>query len=121
MKKKVLIVDDAIFMQKVLSDMMIDIGNEVVATASNGREALKKAKQFNPDIITLDITMPDMDGISALKELKQINPRFKILMCSAMGQKAFILRAIESGADDFVIKPFTREKIVKALKNLENS
>ncbi|WXR62124.1 response regulator [Peptostreptococcaceae bacterium AGR-M142] len=118
-KRKIMVVDDALFMQNMLKNILEEMEYDVVGTASNGREALEKVQTLNPEIITMDITMPDMDGIEALKEIKKINDKVKIIMCSAMGQKNFVLEAVQSGAVDFIVKPFERSKIAKALNNVE--
>ncbi|MCT4583451.1 MAG: response regulator [Peptostreptococcaceae bacterium] len=118
-KRRIMVVDDALFMQNMLKNILEEMEYDVVGTASNGREAIEKVQTLNPEIITMDITMPDMDGIEALKEIKKINDQVKIIMCSAMGQKNFVLEAVQSGAVDFIVKPFERSKIAKALNNVE--
>lgn len=118
-KRKIMVVDDALFMQNMLKNILEEMEYDVVGTASNGKEAIDKVQTLNPEIITMDITMPDMDGIEALKEIKKINNKVKIIMCSAMGQKQFVLEAVQSGAVDFIVKPFERSKIAKALNNVE--
>ncbi|MGO2084123.1 response regulator [Vagococcus sp.] len=115
MGKKVLIVDDAVFMRMKLKDILEKNGYEVVDEAQNGLEAIEKYKTSQPDIVTMDITMPEMDGLDALKEIKEYDKDAKILMCSAMGQQAMVMDAIRSGALDFIVKPFDADRVIKAL------
>lgn len=115
--KKILIVDDAAFMRMMLKDILIKNGFEICGEACNGKEAIERYKELNPDLITLDITMPDMDGLEALKEIRNINKDAKIIMCSAMGQQGMVLEAIQNGAIDFIVKPFKSERIIEAMKN----
>jgi len=115
MGKKVLIVDDAIFMRMKLKDILEKGGFEVVAEAQNGLEAIDKYKSEMPDIVTLDITMPEMDGITALKKIKSIDPGAKVIMCSAMGQQSMVMDAIQAGASDFIVKPFETERVLQSL------
>ena len=89
---------------------------EVVGEGATGREAIEKYKEFSPDIVTMDITMPDMDGIAAVKEILKINKNAKVIMCSAMGQKPMIKEALEAGAKDFIIKPFDKDKAIKIIE-----
>ena len=114
----VLIVDDAVFMRKMLSDILTKNGFEVVAEASNGAEALEKYKSTNPDVVTMDITMPDMDGIQGLKNIKDFDNNAKVVMCSAMGQQAMVVEAIQAGAKDFIVKPFQAERVLEALNKV---
>lgn len=116
MKKKVLIVDDAVFMRMKLKDILEKDGYEVVAEAQNGIEAIEKYKQEMPDIVTLDITMPEMDGIEALKRIKEIDPAAKVIMCSAMGQQSMVMDAIQEGALDFIVKPFETERVLQSVR-----
>lgn len=115
MGKRVLIVDDAIFMRMKLKDILEKGGFEVVAEAQNGLEAIDKYKSEMPDIVTLDITMPEMDGITALKKIKSIDPGAKVIMCSAMGQQSMVMDAIQAGASDFIVKPFETERVLQSL------
>jgi two-component system, chemotaxis family, chemotaxis protein CheY len=112
----VLIVDDALFMRTVLKDILTKNGYEVIGEATNGFEAIEKYEELNPDIITMDITMPELDGIEALKKIMQINHDAKIIMCSAMGQQGIVVEAIKQGACDFIIKPFQPARVVQALE-----
>ena len=118
MGKKVLIVDDAAFMRMLLKDIITKAGFEVVGEASNGKEAVEKYKELKPDIVTMDITMPEMNGIEAVKEIKKIDPNAKIIMVSAMGQQAMVIEAIQAGARDFIVKPFQPARVIEALKKL---
>ncbi|MDR7869622.1 MAG: response regulator [Tissierellaceae bacterium] len=116
MSKRVLIVDDAIFMRMKLKDILEKNGYEVVAEAQNGIEAIEKYKSENPDIVTMDITMPEMDGVSALKAIKSLNPNAKVIMCSAMGQQSMVMDAIQAGALDFIVKPFDNDRVLQSLE-----
>ncbi|MBU3199065.1 response regulator [Clostridium estertheticum] len=112
--KRVLITDDATFMRMSLKSMLERCGFEIVGEAENGLVAIEKYKILKPDIITLDITMPIMDGLAALKNIKAFDKNAKVIMISAMGQESIVREAIISGAMGFVIKPFTQETITKA-------
>ena len=120
MAKSVLVVDDAAFMSMMLKDILTKNGFEVVGEAVDGSDALKKYEALKPDLVTLDITMPEMDGITALKELKKMNPDIKAVMCSAMGQQSMVIEAIQNGAKDFIVKPFQSERVVEALTKVGN-
>lgn len=115
MAKSVLIVDDAAFMRIKLKDILEKNGYEVAAEAQNGIEAVEKFKETQPDLVTMDITMPEKDGVEALKEIKAIDPSAVVLMCSAMGQQSMVMDAIRAGAIDFIVKPFDTERVIKAL------
>ena len=116
MGNRVLIVDDATFMRMMLKDILSKNDFDVVGEAENGLRAVEEYKAQNPDIVTLDITMPEMDGIAALKEIKKINPAAKVIMCSAMGQQSMVMEAIQAGAMDFIVKPFEKTRVVGALR-----
>ena len=118
MGKKVLIVDDAAFMRMMLKDILTKNGYEVVGEAENGAKAVEKYKEVTPDLVTMDITMPEMDGIQAVKEIKKINSDAKIVMCSAMGQQAMVIEAIQAGAKDFIVKPFQADRVLEAVKKV---
>lgn len=120
MSTKVLIVDDAVFMRTVLRKMLEEDGYDIVGEAGNGVEAIKQAKDCQPDVITLDITMPEMDGVTALPEILKVAPKAKVIMCSAMGQQSMVLDAIKSGAQDFIVKPFQKARVVQAIENVMN-
>lgn len=115
MSKRILIVDDAIFMRMKLKDILEKGGYEVVAEAQNGVEAIEKFKTENPDLVTMDITMPEMDGIAALKGIREINPNAKVIMCSAMGQQSMVMDAIRAGALDFIVKPFDNDRVIQSI------
>jgi len=115
---KVLIVDDATFMRVSLKNILERNGFQVIGEAENGIAAIKKCAELKPDIITLDITMPEMDGLTALKEIKRVHSDVKVVMVSAMGQEPFVRDAVISGARDFIVKPFSEELIVKTMNNL---
>lgn len=112
---KVLITDDAAFMRMMLKDILAKNGHEVVAEAGDGIEMLQKYDETMPDIVILDITMPNMDGLVALKELRKKHPNANVVMCSAMGQQSMVIDAIQSGAKDFIVKPFQAERVVECL------
>lgn len=114
---KVMIVDDAMFMRNMIGDIFqgkkfADEEYEVVAEAENGIEAVEKYKEFRPDVVTMDIVMPEMTGIEALKEIIKIDEDAKIIMCSALGQDSLVMEALDSGAKDFIVKPFQPEKVL---------
>lgn len=110
----VLIVDDATFMRMMLQNMLVEAGYEVIGEAENGIEAVARYKELKPDLVTMDITMPEMDGVQALKEIRAADPAAKVIMCSAMGQQAMVIESIQAGALDFVVKPFQAERVVEA-------
>lgn len=118
MGKKILIVDDAAFMRMMLKNILTQNGYEVTGEASNGLEAVTLYKELKPDLVTMDITMPEMDGITAVKEIKKIDPEAKIIMCSAMGQQAMVIESIQAGAKDFVVKPFQPDRVLEAVKKV---
>lgn len=121
MTKKVLIVDDAAFMRMMIKNFAEKDGNfEVVGEAENGVEAVKKYVELQPDLVTMDITMPEKDGIEALKEIMKINPQAIVVMCSAMGQEKMVLDSIVSGAKDFIVKPFKEDRVIEALRKVTN-
>ncbi len=115
---KILIVDDAAFMRMMLKDILTKNGHEVVGEGVNGSDAVEKYKSLSPDVVTMDITMPEMDGIAALKAIKALDPNAKVVMCSAMGQQAMVLESIQSGAKDFIVKPFQAEKVLETIGKL---
>ncbi len=115
MAAKVMIVDDAAFMRMMLKDILTKNGYEVIGEAGNGAQAVESYSELKPDLVTMDITMPEMDGITAVKEIRKINPEAKIVMCSAMGQQAMVIDAIQSGARDFIVKPFQAERVLEAI------
>ena len=110
---KILIVDDAAFMRMMIKDILTKNGYEVVAEAANGVEAVELYKSHQPDLVTMDITMPEMDGIEAVKQIKAVNPAAKVIMCSAMGQQSMVMDAIKAGANDFIVKPFQADRVLE--------
>ncbi|HHT48646.1 MAG TPA: response regulator [Firmicutes bacterium] len=118
MSNRVLVVDDAAFMRMMIKDILKKGGYEVVGEAEDGIKAIEKFKELKPDLVTMDITMPEMDGITAVKEIKKIDPDAVIIMCSAMGQQAMVIDAIQAGAKDFVVKPFQPDRVLEAVKKV---
>ncbi|MGI5880150.1 MAG: response regulator [Syntrophomonadaceae bacterium] len=115
MGKRVLIVDDAAFMRMMIKDILSKNGYEVVGEAENGQVAVEKYKDLKPDLVTMDITMPEMDGIAAVKEIRAFDSSARVIMCSAMGQQAMVIDAIQAGAKDFIVKPFQPERVLEAV------
>ena len=115
---KVLIVDDAAFMRISIKNMLTKNGYEIVGEAENGAIGVEMYKELQPDIVTMDITMPELSGLDALKEIMKLDPKSKVVMVSAMGQEAMVREAIMSGAKGFIVKPFKEEGIIAALKKL---
>ncbi|WOO38140.1 response regulator [Anaerocolumna sp. AGMB13020] len=118
MPGSVLIVDDAIFMRRVIREMLEKNGYEVVGEAENGKIAIQKYKEHKPDIVTLDITMPEMSGSMALKEIMNLDQAAKVIMVTAMGQEELVKEAIIAGARSFIVKPFTEEKLIQVLQKI---
>ena len=114
----VLVVDDAAFMRMMLKDILTKGGYDVVGEAADGNEAVAKYNELKPDLVTLDITMPNKDGLQALKEIRANDPNATCIMCSAMGQQAMVIEAIQSGAKDFIVKPFQAERVIEAVKKV---
>ena len=112
---RVLVVDDAAFMRKMVSDALAKGGHEVVGEAGNGVDAISRFQELKPDLMTLDITMPEKDGLSALAEIVAADPSARVVMCSALGQEAKVLEAIKLGAKDFVVKPFQPGRVIEAV------
>ena len=115
---KVLIVDDAAFMRMMIKDILEKNGFEVVGEASNGIVAVDLYKKEKPDVVTMDITMPDMDGIEAVKAIKEFDPAAKVIMCSAIGQQSMVMDAIKAGAKDFIVKPFQADRVLEAINKV---
>ena len=118
MNQTVLVCDDAIFMRTMISDILSQAGFEVVGEAESGVQAVDKYRQLKPDLVTMDIVMPDMGGIEAVREICKTDPDAKILMCSAMGQQALVVEAIQAGAKDFVVKPFQPSRVLEAVQRV---
>lgn len=114
---KILIVDDAVFMRTMLKNILNSFDYETLE-ASDGYDAVKKYKDHKPDLVTMDITMPNMDGIEAVKKIMEIDPKAKIIMCSAMGQQPMVTEAIIAGAKDFIVKPFKPDRIEVAVERI---
>ena len=115
---KILIVDDAAFMRMMIKDILTKNGYEIAAEAENGQKAVEKYAESRPDLVLMDITMPEMDGIQSLKKIKELDPSANVIMCSAMGQQAMVIEAIQSGAKDFIVKPFQAERVLEAVKKV---
>jgi two-component system chemotaxis response regulator CheY len=114
----VLVCDDAIFMRTMIGDILNQAGFEVVGEAESGLQAVQKYRELKPDLVTMDIVMPDMGGIEAVREICKQDPEAKILMCSAMGQQALVVEAIQAGAKDFVVKPFQPSRVLEAVQRV---
>jgi two-component system, chemotaxis family, chemotaxis protein CheY len=112
---RILVVDDAAFMRKMVGDALTKGGHEVVGEAANGQEAIARFQELKPELMTLDITMPEKDGLSALKEIVQLDPTARVIMCSALGQESKVLESIKLGAKDFVVKPFQPARVLEAV------
>ena len=118
MAKNILICDDAAFMRMMIKDILTKNGYEIAAEAENGLKAVEKYSETKPDLVLMDITMPEMDGIQALKKIKEVDAGANVIMCSAMGQQAMVIEAIQSGAKDFIVKPFQAERVLEAVKKV---
>jgi two-component system chemotaxis response regulator CheY len=112
---RILVVDDAAFMRKMVTDALTKGGHEVIGEAGNGTEAVEQYQSLKPDLTTLDITMPEKDGLSALKDIIALDPSAKVIMCSALGQESKVLESIKLGAKDFVVKPFQADRVLDAV------
>ena len=112
---RVLVVDDAAFMRKMVSDALTKGGHEVVGEAGNGLEAVAQYQTLKPEVTTLDITMPEKDGLAALKEIIALDPAARVIMCSALGQESKVLESIKAGARDLVVKPFQADRVIEAV------
>ncbi|MCU9612093.1 response regulator [Caldibacillus lycopersici] len=115
MSNRILVVDDAAFMRMMIKDILVKNGFQVIGEATDGRQAVERYLELSPDLVTMDITMPDMDGIDALRAIRKIDPQAKIIMCSAMGQQAMVIDAIQAGAKDFIVKPFQADRVIEAI------
>ena len=118
MGNNILVVDDAAFMRMMVKDILTKGGYNVVGEAENGVVAVQKYSELKPDLVTLDITMPEMDGIQALKKIKDVDGGANVIMCSAMGQQAMVIEAIQNGAKDFIVKPFQADRVLEAVKKV---
>lgn len=115
MSATIMIVDDAAFMRMMLKDILTKNGFSVVGEAENGVVAVEKYLELKPNLTIMDITMPEMDGLQAVKEIRKRDPQAVVIMCSAMGQQSMVIEAIQSGAKDFIVKPFQAERVVEAV------
>lgn len=118
MAKNILICDDAAFMRMMIKDILTKNGYNVVGEAENGAKGVEKYNELKPDLVLMDITMPEMDGIAALKAIKANDPGASVIMCSAMGQQAMVIESIQSGAKDFIVKPFQADRVIEAVKKV---
>jgi len=114
----VLVCDDAIFMRTMISDILTQAGYDVVGEAESGAQAVQQYRALKPDLVTMDIVMPDMGGIDAVREIVREDPDARILMCSAMGQQALVVEAIQAGAKDFIVKPFQPSRVLEAVQRV---
>ncbi len=118
MAKNILICDDAAFMRMMIKDILSKNGYNVAGEAENGAKAVEKYAEIKPDLVLMDITMPEMDGIQALKKIKETDPSALVIMCSAMGQQAMVIESIQAGAKDFIVKPFQADRVIEAVKKV---
>ena len=118
MAKNILICDDAAFMRMMIKDILTKAGYEVAGEAENGAKAVEKYNELKPDLVLMDITMPEMDGIQALKAIKGADANASVIMCSAMGQQAMVIESIQAGAKDFIVKPFQADRVLEAVKKV---
>ena len=118
MAKNILICDDAAFMRMMIKDILTKNGYNVVGEAENGLKAVEKYNEVKPDLVLMDITMPEMDGIQALKKIKAGDPSAVVIMCSAMGQQAMVIESIQAGAKDFIVTPFQADRVLEAVKKV---
>ena len=114
----VLVCDDAVFMRTMISDILTQAGLEVIGEADSGAQAVEKYRQLKPDLVTMDIIMPEMGGIDAVKAITEFDPEARVLMCSAMGQQALVAEAIQAGAKDFVVKPFQPSRVLEPVQRV---
>ncbi len=118
MAKTILVVDDALFMRKMLKDILSQAGYDVVGEAEDGEDGFNKYKQLNPDLVTMDITMPNTSGIEGAKKIISEFPDANILMCSAMGQESMVIESVSAGAKGFIVKPFKQDKVIDSVQKL---
>ena len=118
MGQTVLVCDDAIFMRTMITDILSQAGYDIVGEAESGAQAVQRFRDLKPDLVTMDIVMPDMGGIEAVREIVKLDPDAKVLMCSAMGQQALVVEAIQAGAKDFVVKPFQPSRVLEAVQRV---
>ena len=118
MAKNILICDDAAFMRMMSKDILTKNGYNVVGEAENGAKGVEKYNELKPDLVLMDITMPELDGIQALKKIKSMDASATVIMCSAMGQQAMVIESIQAGAKDFIVKPFQADRVLEAVKKV---
>lgn len=118
MAKNILVCDDAAFMRMMIKDILTKNGYNIAGEAENGAKAVEKYAELKPDLVLMDITMPEMDGIQALKKIKAADANASVIMCSAMGQQAMVIESIQSGAKDFIVKPFQADRVIEAVQKV---
>ncbi len=118
MATRVLVVDDAKFMRHLIKNILVEIGCEVVGEATDGKEALEKYKELSPDVVTMDIVMPNVSGIDALKDIRAADPNAKVVMISAIDQREPLMEALKLGAVDYVVKPFEKDRVAQAMQRV---
>ena len=116
--KRVMVCDDAAFMRMMIKDILVKNGYEIAAEAENGLKAVEQYPDAKPDLVLMDITMPEVDGIEAVRRIKALDPNANVIMCSAMGQQAMVIESIQAGAKDFIVKPFQAERVIEAVKKV---
>ena len=116
--KRVMVCDDAAFMRMMIKDILVKNGYEIAAEAENGLKAVERYLEAKPDLVLMDITMPEVDGIEAVRRIKALDPNAKVIMCSAMGQQAMVIEAIKAGAKDFIVKPFQADRVLEAVRKV---
>jgi two-component system, chemotaxis family, chemotaxis protein CheY len=117
---RVLIVDDSMFMRRILGEVLVNLGHEIVGEAKNGKDAFDKYRVLKPDLVTMDITMPEYNGIWGVQKIVEYDKNALVIMCSAMGQMALVLESIQSGAKDFIVKPFESSRVAEAIANVQS-
>lgn len=116
--KRVMVCDDAAFMRMLIKDILVKNGYEIAAEAENGLKAVERYPEAKPDLVLMDITMPEIDGIEAVRRIKALDPNANVIMCSAMGQQAMVIEAIQAGAKDFIVKPFQADRVLEAVRKV---
>jgi two-component system chemotaxis response regulator CheY len=113
-----MVCDDAAFMRMMIKDILVKNGYEIAAEAENGLKAVEQYPDAKPDLVLMDITMPEVDGIEAVRRIKALDPNANVIMCSAMGQQAMVIEAIQAGAKDFIVKPFQADRVLEAVRKV---
>ena len=116
--KRVMVCDDAAFMRMMIKDILVKNGYEIAAEAENGLKTVEQYPDAKPDLVLMDITMPEVDGIEAVRRIKALDPNANVIMCSAMGQQAMVIEAIQAGAKDFIVKPFQADRVLEAVRKV---